>query len=118
VGKRPAEKMPLSQRAKQFAPFDALKGFKEAIQDVNYQTELVDRIILSEDQLDKLDEIAHSLNKGERITITYYHKGRYLKLSGVFTKIDEIEKVMVMGGEVFGLGDIIEIHRTEEASIA
>jgi len=118
MGKRPAEKMPLSQRAKQFAPFDALKGFKEAIQDVNYQTELVDRIILSEDQLDKLDEIAHSLNKGERITITYYHKGRYLKLSGVFTKIDEIEKVMVMGGEVFGLGDIIEIHRTEEASIA
>jgi len=117
VGKRPAEKMPLSQRAKQFAPFDALKGFKEAIQDVNYQTELVDRIILSEDQLDKLDEIAHSLNKGERITITYYHKGRYLKLSGIFTRVDEIEKVMVMAGEVFRLDDIIEIHRTEDSPI-
>ena len=117
MGKRPAEKMPLSQRAKQFAPFDALKGFKEAIQDVNYQTELVDRIILSEDQLDKLDEIAHSLNKGERITITYYHKGRYLKLSGIFTRVDEIEKVMVMAGEVFRLDDIIEIHRTEDSPI-
>ena len=58
MGKRPAEKMPLSQRAKQFAPFDALKGFKEAIQDVNFQAELVDRVILFEDQLDKLDGVA------------------------------------------------------------
>ena len=114
MGKRPAEKMPLSQRAKQFAPFDALKGFKEAIQDVNYQTELVDRIILSEDQLYELDEVAHSLNKGERITITYYHKGRYLKLSGIFTRIDEIEKVMVMTGEAFNLNDINEVYKTEE----
>ena len=39
MGKRPAEKMPLSQRAKQFASFDALKGFKEAIQDVNDKTD-------------------------------------------------------------------------------
>jgi len=118
MGKRPVEKMPLSQRAKQFAPFDALKGFKEAIQDVNYQTELVDRIILSEDQLDQLDGVARSLNKGERITITYYHKGRYLKLSGIFSRIDDIEKVMVMAGEVFRLDDIIEIHRTEDPPIA
>ena len=118
MGKRPAEKMPLSQRAKQFAPFDALKGFKEAIQDVNFQAELVDRVILFEDQLDKLDGVARSLNKGERITITYYHKGRYLKLSGIFSRLDDIEKVMVMAGEVFRLDDIIEIHRTEEPSIA
>lgn len=117
MGKRPAEKMPLSQRAKQFAPFDALKGFKEAIRDVNDQMELVDRITLSEEQLDKLDEVVHSLIKGERITITYYHKGRYLKLSGVFTKIDEVEKKMMMASESFKLADIIEIQRIEGSSI-
>ncbi len=114
MGKRPAEKMPLSQRAKQFAPFDALKGFKEAIQDVNDKTELVDRIIMSEDQLYELDEKVHSLKKGDRITITYFHKGRYIRLSGVFNRIDEIERTLQMTGEEFLLNDIIEIHKVEE----
>ena len=43
---------------------------------------------------------------------------RSLKLSGIFSRIDDIEKVMVMAGEVFRLDDIIEIHRTEETPIA
>ena len=103
MGKRLAEKMPLSQRAKQFAPFDALKGFKEAIQDVNDKAELVDRIIMSEDQLYELDEKVHSLKKG-----------RYIRLSGVYNRIDEIERTLQMTGEEFLLNDIIEIHKVEE----
>ena len=32
MAKIPRERMPVSQRAKQFAPFAALKGFEEAIE--------------------------------------------------------------------------------------
>ena len=102
--------MPLAQRAKQFAPFDALKGFKEAIQDVNDRMELTERIVLSEDQQNQLDDLVHELRKGDRITITYYHKGRYIKLSGVFIRINDAFMTITVSGKDFSVKDILEIR--------
>ena len=114
MGKRPPNKMPLSQRAKQFAPFDALKGFNEAIFEVRDRKEEVEKIILSQEQLEDMNRVITSLKKGDRIKIRYYHHGRYIRLSGYYQTVDEIDRVLIFNGQRIRLGDIAEMEKDED----
>ena len=58
-------KMPIKERAKIFAPFDALKGFREMLASEEIIKE--DRIELSEDQIEYLSHIINSLEIGMMI---------------------------------------------------
>ena len=110
MGKRPKGKMPLEQRAKQFAPFDALKGFSDAIRNTEGRRFIEERIKLSEDQLADLDERIHSVKKGDRITITYYCNGHYVSFSGKFEKLDELFRMIQVSGQKLLMDDIIMIE--------
>lgn len=62
--------MPASRRAKQFAPFDALKGLKEAI--AEKERIPTPRRILAEDALAELNQKISQLRKGTIVTVVYY----------------------------------------------
>ena len=96
--------MSLHDRAAQFAPFAALTGHEEAIQETARITD--DRINLDESAVakinEKLCEIAQSLDDKRMVAITYFqpdlHKkgGAYLTDVGTVKKIDANEKVLLM----------------------
>lgn len=98
--KHPA--MPLIDRAAQFAPFAALTGHKEAIQETERLTQ--PRILLDENQKELLDGILMSLQQRikERplIKITYYIPdankagGSYVTITKALKKIDEFERTL------------------------
>lgn len=48
MANRPRAKMPVSERAKQFMPFAAVKGLDEALQQKRHERELIPRAELSE----------------------------------------------------------------------
>lgn len=110
MGKRPPHKMPLSQRAKQFAPFDALKGFNSAIKDMESKTDEVEKITLSEDQLQQLDEILVSLKKGNEVTVRYYRNRRYVNIKGFFDRYDEYDRTIIISNQKLKMDDIAEIR--------
>ena len=80
--------MPRSRRAKQFMPFDALTGLREAIAAKERVTE--PRRYLSEDAIAEINETLNGLRKGQVVTIVYYgdYEQKYLQLTGPVTKVD------------------------------
>ena len=66
------QKMPIKERAKIFAPFDALKGFREMLATEEIIPE--SKKELSEDQINELSNTINSLEFGMMIEVTYYLK--------------------------------------------
>ena len=80
--------MPSARRAKQFAPFDALKGLKEAIAAREKRTE--PKRELTEEMVTEIDEMLSALQKGQRVTVIYYVsvEQEYLQITGTVKKVD------------------------------
>ena len=77
-------------RAKQFLPFDALKGFQEALREKEIEYE--EKRELSEEVLIELNNKFNQIEKESYVEIKYYKNGRYNKIKGIVTKIDYIKK--------------------------
>ena len=96
--------MSLHDRAAQFAPFSALSGYDDAIEETERLTD--ERIALDEAQVEKINEklsyIAAHLSERITVSITYFkpdHKksgGVYLTDIGVVKKVDEINHALTM----------------------
>lgn len=96
--------MSLHDRAAQFAPFAALSGHEEAIQETARLTE--EKIVLDETAIqainEKLQELSQHLCEKPTVSITYFkpdkqkNGGAYLTDIGTVKKIDEIEKAVIM----------------------
>lgn len=97
-----------TNRAKQFLPFDALKGLQEALREKEIQYE--DRKELSEETLTNLDKKFNRIEIGNIITIKYYKNRRYSEMNGTVTKIDFIKKKIQIDKELnVNIVDIVEI---------
>lgn len=78
-------------RAKLFLSYDALKGFKEKIHEK--ERIIVEKPILSDDQLFELDWKIHQIKKGMVIEVIYYeiykkNNGFYIYKKGIVADVD------------------------------
>ena len=107
-------KMSVSERAKIFAPFDALKGFREMLKEEERVKEVKKE--LSQDMIDDLDNVINSLKLGMMIEVIFYDSKveSYKSLIGVFTKIDVIYKKLVVVKTRINLEDILSIKILSE----
>ena len=101
-----------SERAKIFMPFDALKGFKEALKEK--EKIVVEKIILSEEEKDKIIYKLDQLKKGMMIKIVYYCNDQYLEFKGILAKINPINKTITIVKEVIKVEDILSIEFLDE----
>ena len=79
--KRP--KMTLLQRAKQFMPFAALKGFQELLDETARYKEC--RKELSEEQLEVLDKQCKGIVIGNLVSVVYHNGRAYDTVQGTMT---------------------------------
>ncbi|OJV63823.1 MAG: hypothetical protein BGO41_00250 [Clostridiales bacterium 38-18] len=101
--------MPLSERAKQFLPFAAVKGLTEALEKKEKALQFLEKIELSEDRSDELNQKISQLNKGEIISITYYDHGEYIQITGTFLGIDKVYKSILLDTIEIAFDDIFLI---------
>ena len=95
-------------RAKQFLPFDALKGLQEALREKEIEYE--EKKELSEDTLAELNNKFNQIEKGSFVKIRYYRNGRYSEIKGIVTYIDYIKrKIQIDKIENINICDIIDI---------
>ena len=108
------KKMTNKERAKIFAPFDALKGFKEALKEEEIIK--IPKVTLSEDQENQLDNILKTLENGMMIEVVYYNclEEVYIKTIGVFVGIDEINKCIYVVKNKILVSDIIGIKKISD----
>ena len=105
--------MPIRMRAKQFAMFDALKGFTEAIADE-------ERIVtlhreLSETRIEEIDHQLQALKVGDKVAVSYYcYYGRqYRTITEKVMKIDLLWKAIQLGGTTINFSEIEDIRVVE-----
>ena len=97
-------------RARQFLPFDALKGLQEALREKEVEYE--EKKELSEDTLNDLNDKFNQIEEGSLIRIKYYKSGRYSEIKGVVTNIDYIKKKIQINKEYnINICDIVNILR-------
>lgn len=108
------EKMKPSERAKIFAPFDALKGFREMLAEKEVIKE--EKKELSDDMIESLSNTINSLKVGMMILVKHYDEKEkcYIKTIGMLTKIDYVYKRLVVVKKKINILDIYEVSVIEE----
>ena len=105
-------KMPRSQRAKQFAPFDAVVGLRDALKEKERVTELPK--IISDDLSEENDRALKALVVGDTVKVSYYLKAntRYMDICGIVDKISIKKKKLCVSGTEIYFDDIYEIEKS------
>ena len=85
-------KMDRAARAKQFMPFDALKGFREALEEK--ERIKVAKRELSEEEKEALDKILNTIRKKDIILVEYFQEGEYTEKTGMVSGIDTMTRML------------------------
>lgn len=95
-------------RAKQFLPFDALKGFQKALREK--EIEYVEKKELSQEILEEISETLKTIEKGDTIKVVYYTNRQYKE---TIEKVKEIskadKKIILYGDKKINFADILKI---------
>lgn len=112
MANKPRAKMPVSQRAKQFMPFAALKGLEEAL--AKKEKVVVPRVELSEEMAVELNHKISALHKGSVATITYFYDDEYLQITGMVAQIDKAKGILRAASTKIPIDDILDVELLEE----
>lgn len=103
-------KMSRADRAKQFAPFDALKGLSETIKIKEYEHERIVCGEMSEDEIKKISDTLLDLEKGDSVEINFLRDGHIIKLTGS-AKLDVYNQKIFVGAFEINFDDIRNIKK-------
>lgn len=108
-------KMDLGNRANQFVPMDALRGFSVAVLTKQREKQLVTRVHLSEDAQEILDRKLRLLHAGDTVTVTHFRLekviggleiGTYLTDTAPVEEIDIENRALVLADSYVPFMDI------------
>ena len=109
--------MSRSDRAAQFAPYSALSGYEDAVEETARLTD--SKIELDDYEKERINDILIRLSDAPidtRVNITYFrpdtHKtgGAYVDVAGEFSHIDEMKRELTLTcGQKIGIDDIMAI---------
>ena len=111
--------MPVGDRAAQFAPFAALTGYEEAVEEAARLTD--NRTELNRDRIEELDRelrrLKEHIKERPKAEIIFFKPderkagGAFVTAYGEVKKIDEyLGKVIMKDGSIIPIGDIYEIN--------
>lgn len=96
------------ERARQFLPFDALKGFREMLRFVEKQK--LEKKEFSFDFLEVLNEKINLLKKGMNIKVTYFYDLNYIETCGIVKNIDTANQLLILFNTKISFDDIMDIE--------
>ncbi len=99
--------MPGADRASQFMPFAALKGFEEALKEKERIE--VEKVLLSEESLEYLDYQLSLLKVGDMVTVIYFEKGAYISRTGLVSRLKKDARYLTVVTTDISFDDIREI---------
>lgn len=101
-------RMTRAERAKQFIPFDALKGFREALKEK--EKIIVPKVELSEYAKSILDHKLRQITRNDIITVVYFEKDEYLKVTGMVSRFDLSSRTLKIVNTKISFDDIYDIE--------
>ena len=98
-----------SERAKLFAPFDAMKGLKEALRDREERHARVERREISEEQAEENSRAILRLERGMEIEVCCHHAFHDVIIRGAVTELDLAKRRLGLDGKTILFDDIYAI---------
>ena len=105
---QPKNRMPVSERAKQFAPFSPLNGLSKALRAQERVPQ--PRPALCEDQVACLNCQLLQLKPGMEIGVLFYRDGEVQRLRGVLNAICRNQRRLTIGTQVISVDELLEIQ--------
>lgn len=102
--------MTRQQRAKQFQPFDAMKGLQEALRDREERHSRVERHDILEEAILRNSRVISMLTKGMAVRLEYYCSFHDVQKDGVVTEINVPFRYLKIGTEKICFEDIYSIR--------
>jgi len=100
-------KMDRLDRAKQFMPFDALRGLRDALKE--RERIIVPKMDLSDEMKYELDWKLHQIQLNDIITVVYFQNGEYVKVTGMVSGIDVYNRILRIVNTKIPFDDIADI---------
>ena len=107
MANKPREKMPISERAKQFMPFSALKGLNEALAEKELRDE--EMPFLSDEQIDSINKTLAKIKPHDNVALDFNRYGRNRHIEGTVQRYDtalraiEINSVQIAFDEIYSI---------------
>lgn len=115
-------RMPMIDRAAQFAPFQALTGYGEAIRETARLTD--QKIELAEEEKLLLDEklrvLAAAVPNGPAAQFTYFQPdskkegGAYVTVTGAVKKVDRLKRLVLLDDAAIPIESILKIREIDD----
>ena len=101
-------KMSREERAKQFMPFAALKGYEEALREK--EKVMVPKVELSEEREAELNQQLQQIKKNDILTVVYFSKDAYLQVHGMVSRLDIEARILKVVNTKISFEDIYDIR--------
>lgn len=98
----------MSDRARQFAPFSALKGFHELAKEK--ERIVAEKRELSEDKQKELSDKMILVRKGMMIKLVCFESGEYISVEGMVAAIDLVFRTITVVKKKIPFDDIFELE--------
>ncbi len=95
-----------AERAKQFAPFDALRGLREALERKELEHERQEKRARTDEETEALERVLPLLTRGKRARALFFEGGFYLEARGVIEDVDLVHRTLRIGDGVLSFDDL------------
>ena len=103
------EKMSRNNRARQFLPFDSMKGLQEALRAAEFENESVLHHRLSEDEARRIGVVLSQLGEKRHVHARYFENGHYYDLDGE-AKLNPYESVLEFEQKSIPIFDLYQLE--------
>ena len=76
-------------------PFNTLLKYKDIL-DIERNRSLIDKPVIMEDRIIKIDNILKDVNENTLVKVKYFNKGVLFYITGNIKKVNEIEKYILI----------------------
>lgn len=97
----------MSDRAKQFSAFSALRGYHELVK--SKEKNIVQKRELTEEYAFELSSKISDIEKGMSVEIIHYVNCEYVKTKGIVTKVNIESKHLIIGEKYIKFDDIYDV---------
>ena len=108
---KPATPMSLGERAKQFAPFSALRGLPEEL--LEMEKVRVPRRVLTEETKARLNAVLSSLLPHDDVCAVYYseREEEYVTVTGKVRLCDTVHRTLLVDDTMIKFGDLLAVKK-------
>ena len=101
-------KMPIEERAKQFAPFSALTTLGKAL--AEKERIIVKQAEISEEKAEEINRKLKEIKTGEIVNLVYFDTDEYVEITGMVAKINFDERTIRIVNKVIDFDKILKIN--------